>query len=302
MTAILGSLGPLFALILLGLGLRRMDFPGRAFWPTAERLTYYLLFPALLVHRLAEADLGSLEVGTLALAVAGLVAAGSLLAYTAWPLTGLDRIGFTSLYQGTIRFNTYLGMAAAAALFGDPGLAAAALLVALLIPMVNVCCVTVLSVHTGERTDLQGITLALVRNPLIIACALGLALNPFDLPQVLTETLTNLGRAALPLGLLCVGAALKLSAIEGRLRAVLAGTMLRLLVSPLIAFAVGRWLELPPVAFGTLLLFAALPGAPSAYILARQMGGDAPLMAALVAVQTAVASVTLPLVLHLALN
>ena len=69
MTVLLYSLWPLFALIVGGYLLRRHDFPGEAFWPTAERLNYFILFPALLFSSLASAPLDNPALPRLALAV-----------------------------------------------------------------------------------------------------------------------------------------------------------------------------------------------------------------------------------------
>ena len=66
---------------------------------------------------------------------------------------------------------------------------------------------------------------------------------------------------------------------------------------PAAALAVALPLGLHGPAFTTVLLFQALPTASSAYILARQLGGDAPLMAGITAAQTVLGFITIPLVL-----
>ncbi|MEZ5583399.1 MAG: hypothetical protein R3F37_12235 [Candidatus Competibacteraceae bacterium] len=148
---IMGALGPIFSLILLGFGLKLYRFPGEAFWPAAEQLTYFVLFPALLVHRLALAELGDYAVGPFAsVLVAGLLLA-TLLLFLLRPLLGVDGPAFSSVYQGGIRFNTYVGLAAAGALFHLPGSTLAALAMAVLIPLINVLCVGVLT-HAAGKT------------------------------------------------------------------------------------------------------------------------------------------------------
>ncbi|HXH02473.1 MAG TPA: hypothetical protein VNN09_04055 [Candidatus Competibacteraceae bacterium] len=175
-TAILGALLPIFLLIALGYGLRRGDFPGAAFWPYAERLTYYLLLPALLVNELVHAELTAFAVGPLAVVVAGMLGGMSALLYGLKPLLGLSGAVFGSLYQGTIRFNTYVGLAAAAALFQNAGATVAAIVIAIMIPLVNVLCVAVLT-HAQGGLGLRGLLASLARNPLIVACVLGAGLN-----------------------------------------------------------------------------------------------------------------------------
>ena len=139
--AILAALAPIFLLILFGHLLARTGFPGAGFWAPAERLTYYVLFPSLLVSSLATAPLGATALGPLALVLAGSVLAATLLLLLCRPLFGVDGPGFSSVVQGAVRFNTYVGLAAAYALLGQHGLTLAAVAIAVLVPLVNVVCV-----------------------------------------------------------------------------------------------------------------------------------------------------------------
>ncbi len=295
---ILGALGPIFALILLGLGLRRLGFPGDGFWPAAERLTYFLLFPALLVNRLAQARLEEYAVGPVAVVVVALSLGMTALVYALRPWLGVDGPAFSSAYQGAIRFNTYVGLAVALAMFHAEGGTVAALVMALMIPPINVLCVLVLSAHAGRAASTTSVLRGLISNPLILGCLVGIGLNlsGIGLPWGSAAVLDILARAALPLGLLAVGAGLRLAALN-RPGLLVAVGALKLLALPALA-AMLCWLVQPGrLETAVLLTFAALPGSSTAYILARQLGGDAPLMAAIVTVETGLALATLPLVL-----
>ncbi len=298
---IMSALGPVFVLIALGYGLRRALLTDDAFWSGAERLTYFCLFPAMLVTRLANASmLGQDRLGYLFVALACTLGLGLalLLGRRAFPVDGP---GFSSVFQGGIRFNTYVGMAAAASVFGPDGLDAAALLIAFLIPLVNILSVVVLARFAGSKVRPKGIALALLRNPLILACTAGIVLNAggFGLPTGTQGLLSALSGAALPLGLLCVGAGLK-PAVAARQSWILAVVcLLKLVVLPALTAVAAAWVGLNALETGVLVLFAALPGAPTAYVLARQMGGDETLVAAIVTAQTLLAIITLPLILAL---
>jgi predicted permease len=295
---ILGALGPVFALILLGLGLRRFGFPGDGFWPAAERLTYFILFPALLVQRLAVARLSDYAVGPVVAVAVAMLLGMTALVYGLRPWLKVDGPAFTSVYQGVIRFNTYVGLAVALAVFHAEGGTVAALVMAIMIPLINVLCVLVLNAHAGGSVTVAGVARGLITNPLILACLTGIGLNlsGIGLPWGSAAVLEILARAALPLGLLAVGAGLRLEGLR-RPGLLAAASGLKLLALP--ALTAGLCWAAQPGRLETAVLvtFAALPGASTAYILARQLGGDAPLIAAIVTVETAAALVTLPVVL-----
>ena len=295
MQAIVQALLPIFLLISLGFMLRRLELLEDSFWPQLERLTYYLLLPSLLISELLRAPLASFHVSSLALGVVLLLLLMTALLYALERLFPQGGAAFGALYQGAIRFNTYVGIAAASALYGNQGSALAALLLVLLIPLLNVLCVIVLSRAAGQLSP-TALVAGIVRNPLIAGCVLGISLNLSALPlPYLDSVIALLGRAALPLGLLAVGAGLVLRLEHAQAWQLLLNSALKLLLMPLLALAIAQLIGLHGLERTLLVLFAALPTAPSAYILARLMGADAGLMAALITSQTLIALLSLPL-------
>ncbi|RRV17373.1 AEC family transporter [Pseudomonas saudiphocaensis] len=298
-TALLLALWPLFALIVAGYFMHLRGFPNEAFWPGAERINYFILFPALLFSSLANAPLDNPALPRLATGV--LLALG--LAWIALLITrrlrGWPAARFGAIAQGILRFNTYLGLAAVGSLFGSEGLALAALMLALMVPTVNVMSVWALTAERGVSA--RSLLLPILKNPLILACLAGALVNlsGLGLPGGSDRLLGLLAAASLPLGLLCVGAALKPRELGGEVPALGWNSALRLLAVPLLAFAVASVLGLPPMETTILVLFFALPTAPTAYVLTRQLGGDSHLMAGLITLQTLLAAASLPLVLTL---
>lgn len=291
---------PIFLLILLGWGLRKRGIPGDGFWEPVERLTYFVLFPALLASTLAGADVGQLPVPAMAGALWTTLILVSVVMLALRPLLPVEGPGFSSLYQGAIRFNTYIGLSVAVALRGEAGLAAAAVVAAIMVPVINLLCVAMLAQFgSGARPSPLGLLREVAQNPLILACLVGILLNlsGIGLPPLIGPTLEILGRAALPLGLLAVGAALRIQALRGLGIPTAVDASIKLLLSPAIAWGALTLLGVEGVALFAGVLFTALPTAPSAYILARRLGGAAELMAGLVTAQTLLALVTLPLVL-----
>ncbi|MEC5325716.1 AEC family transporter [Aurantimonas sp. A3-2-R12] len=299
MPALFLTLWPLFALILAGLAFRRSGFPGEGFWPAAEKLNYFVLFPALLFASLAKAPLADPTLLGFAAAILVVLAVAAIVLALLRRWRGWPAARYGPLVQGMIRFNTYLGLALVGSLYGTEGLARAAVVLAVLVPAVNVLSVIAL---TAEReTSARQLLMPLVRNPLILACAAGaaFALTGVGLPFGTERFLGLLAAASLPLGLLCVGAALKLAAARAETTTLLLNSAGRLVAMPLVAALVAWLFVLSPLDASLLVIFFALPTAPTAYVLTTQLKGDATLMAGLVTLQTLLAAASLPLVLSL---
>ncbi len=297
---VVNALIPVFALIALGAVLHRTRFIDEPSWRAVERVTYYVLFPCFLFNAIATADFTGQPVGQLALVLVGAIAVMTLLVYAVRPVLRQDGPAFSSVFQGALRFNSYVALAAISALLGTNGIALSAIAVAIMVPLLNTICVTVLVHHASdEESSLALFAHQIAQNPLIIACLLGIAVQLLGLPppKVLATTVDMIGKSALPLGLLAVGASLDLADARARPLPVLVATGLRLLVMPLLVAAGTFLIGIDGIAKTAALICGSVPGASSSYILARQLGGDAPLMANITTAQTLAAMVTMPLIL-----
>lgn len=298
-TAVFLALAPVVILIGLGVGLRRSGFVDRGFWAHAERLAYYVLLPALFFHGLATADLTDQPVAELAAVLILSTAAVSVLVLLIRPLLAVDGPAFTSVFQGSIRFNNYVGVTLAAGLFGAQGIALAAICNAAIVPTVNLLCVMVFARHGTVRLSAGGVVRQLAANPLILSSLAGIVfqLAGWRSPPGITAALQTLGAAALPIGLLCVGAALDFGTARRWIGPVATSSVVKFAAMPAATLVLAIPFGLHGPALMTALMFQALPTASSAYILARQLGGDAALMAGITAMQTVLALVAIPLVL-----
>lgn len=294
--SVLIALIPAALLIALGYGLRRSGFIAADFWPQAERLCYYVLLPALFINGLATADLRAVPVWGLAGAVIAATTAVSAIIVASRPLLRVDGAAFTSIFQGGVRFNNYVGVTLAVGVLGPPGVALAAICNAAIVPTVNVLCVLAFARFGATRLNGWRALRQVAQNPLILACGVGMALqaNGVGLPPGVDQATRALGAASMPLGLLCVGAALSFGAARAWLGPVLIASGFKLFVMPAAAVTASAAFGLTDSAALTALLFLSLPTASSSYILARQLGGDAPLMAGVTAAQTLLAAVTIP--------
>lgn len=283
---------PDFGTILLGALLsRRFDF-GRGFWEGAERLVYYVLFPALLFNSILNARF-SLATDSLLLAagVATLLGAAAL-GFLARPLFGTQPVLFASAVQTAYRYNSYVGLALAQSLFGARGVALFALILSVSIPLANLIAVTTLARH-GKSNLLR----ELATNPLILSTGSGLLahLAGLQLPDFLGIFLTRMGSASLSLGLLCIGAGLAFTTVKDDPRSLGWFTFVKLVATPALAVAIAWLLGLRGLEAQVVVLFGALPTASSAYILAVRMGGQPAPVAVLITAQTLAAMLTLPL-------
>jgi predicted permease len=286
------TITPIFLLILLGVGMRRWFGLSADFWPQLDRLIYYVFFPALLFNSLShfKIDLGA---ATPMLSVATLyMFAGIALGYAAKYLFRAPPKVFSATFQSSFRFNSYVGLAIAGGLHGQDGLAAIGLLMGFMVPVANVASVLVLARHS-ESHWLKEILL----NPLIMATTGGIAfsLAELPLPILLNTTLELLSQASLPMGLIAVGAGLRLQGLHSQRGTLWYGVTMKLLVLPGIAWSLASAFGLSGVYFNIAVLMAALPVSTVAYVLAKRMGGDGDTIAAQVMLSTLLSALTLPL-------
>ncbi|MDO5698646.1 MAG: AEC family transporter [Dermatophilus congolensis] len=316
-TSLTAALLPTAALIALGWLLRNRWHFTDTFWPGLERLTYFFLLPSLFVSGLARADFGGVNLGAMALVLAS---SSVLAAFLTWALRRVitaDGPAFTSVFQGGIRFNNYIGLVVATALYGADGLVLAALCNAILVPIVNVTSTITLARHGGGQARGYAVAREVATNPLVVACVVGAGLNLLGHSPVgsfatttpvlshalvgLGEFVRILGTAALPIGLLCVGAGLRRPEGSARTTSLIAWSMgLRFVTVPAMTYGIALAAGLTGPAATVALLFQSIPTASSAYMLARRLGGDAPLMAAIIAAQTVAGLATIPIWLVLA--
>lgn len=302
MVIIINALLPVFLIIALGWGIRRMGFADSALWVPLERLIYFILFPCLLVQTLATADLAGVDVGPMgaALLSAIFVMTGGLTVMRA--RLNLNGAEYSSLFQGAVRWNGFVGIAAASSLFGSAGVTLMAIAIAFMVPTVNLLSIYVLTRHaSAQPAHMRAALIAVIRNPLIVACLIGILLNVsgLGLAPVIDTSFDVLGSAALPLGLLAVGAALDLSHMRQFGGPILLGTGLKMLGMPLLVALTTWGFGVEGITRDIAILCASVPGATSSYILARQLGGDARMMAGMITATTVVALVTMPLILAL---
>jgi len=288
---------PDFLLIVLGFVLCRHTALNRGVWDAVERLVYYLLFPVLLFNSILKSPLQPGQTLSLAAASVGTVACGIALVFAIGRWPGVNARLHASGAQTAFRFNSFIALALAERLGGPTGLAWMALSIALCVPLCNVAAVWPLARHGGHSYGRE-----LLRNPLILSTVAGLIANLAGLrfPEAMATTLQRIGLAALPLGLMGAGASLRWGGLRAAPGLATSFMMIRHAILPAIAIGLTAALALPPGQRTIVVLFASLPTASSAYVLASRMGGDGAFVAGLVTLSTLLGMLSVPLWLALA--
>lgn len=287
---------PDLALITLGFVLSRKADWGQDLWPGLEKLVYYVMFPTLIFHSIVRNAIEWDVARPVFFAVVVIVLSTAALGALARPLLKPSTLRHASALQCAFRFNSYLLLSISQTLGGFKGVAIGAIVLASAVPLCNLLAVAALA-HRSSR----GLFKELLTNPLIIATLAGIAFNllQWKLPAVVDTFAQRTGSAALALGLMTVGAGVRLGAMRGDLPLIAWLTAVKLIAAPLIALGVSRLFDLPPDAARILLVFGALPTATASYVLATRMGGDGPYVAVCVTASMLAAVVTLPLWLTL---
>jgi len=288
---------PAFALLALGALLKRSLLRDDAVWAGMERLIYWVLLPSLIIAALSPLDLATLPLGRVAAAIWAALALGTLAALALARLLRLAHPAMTSVLQGGIRFNNLMGFAIVGALFGAEGTGFGAVATGIIVPFVQTV-TTLAFAFDGTRGPPRPGTILrqLALNPLLLAVAIGFGIAALGgLPAGLAPTVQTLGRASVALGLLCVGAALSLQSFSDRVGVQAATGVLKLMVMPAATWGFCTLFGVPPLATAVAVVFMALPTAATSYVMARALGGDARLMAAITTTEHVASVLTLPL-------
>ena len=294
------ALAPLLVLIVAGYGLKRTRYFPPELWSGMEKLTYFVLLPALLIHTLGNHDLANSPWSLMLEVVLGTVLMSALVLVLFFLVqNSIGGATFTSIFQGGVRFNSYIALAVSQSLYGIDGLRLTSVAMGFMVVLMNLLCVMALIKWgaNGSR-GAKPFVREVIRNPLIVACMIGwfLSLGNIELPAMIEQVLVFIGKAALPIGLLVVGSALKPELIRGHFKAVTLSSSVQYILKPLLVASLIYVTGLAGVAASVLFIAFMTPTATSSYILARQMGGDAETMASIVTFQTLLGFVAMPVI------
>ena len=300
------ALAPIFVTIMLGLALKKSGLVKEEHWRGVEHLSFYVLFPAIIVRSMINADFTGIPVARmLAALVCGMATMQLIMFVSRSPfekMLGVTTASYSSVFQGTGRWHTFIGLAIMPLLFGDAGLALAAVAAGAITPLSNIVSTVVMKLWCSDtKPNKLELVTSVARNPFIAAILIGAAINVSGLkiPVMIDQSLELIGKGALGIALLSGGAGLRFSNIRHDALPVGVAVVAKLFIVP-VFMAFYCWLfGVDGLARSVTILAGGVPTAAVAYIFARKMGGDAPLMANITTAQIVVSAFSLPLVLYL---
>jgi malonate transporter and related proteins len=297
---------PVFIVILLGFGLRRSGVIAEAHWVGIDQICYFVLFPAIIFKEIAAADFSRIPVWSMAISMMlAVTTMFALLLVLQKPLSAALRLNgpqFSSLFQGATRFHTFIALAIIPIYFGQSALALGGLSAAAMIPLLNIVNVGVLSANAKARqVDAPTMLMTIVKNPFVLSSLGGILWQVLQLPlpALGVQVLDMIGKGALGLALLAVGAGLRIDEAISARGPVVTASVLKLLLMPVF---MALWLRLFGVtgeAAAVAILCGAVPTGSGAYILAKQLGGDAAMVANILTLQVICAAITIPFMLNM---
>ncbi|WP_371168498.1 AEC family transporter [Aliiroseovarius sp. 2305UL8-7] len=267
-------------------------------WPAIETLSFRLLIPVILLRLIAQVDLSSGAIGPFVITLCTVCALAALVAFglRLIPQSKLSDPSFTTLFQTTTRVNGFVALAGAELFLGTQGAALIAVAMAVLIAPINVVNILLLTAFGPQKASVRGIAVSLVKNPLIQATILALAINllGIHIPKPIDDTLELIGRAALGVGILAIGAGISLRRLLVPRWQVLLGVILRPGLTLGLLVVIAPVFGLTPQQTLAACFVFGVACATNGYVVARQMGGDAELYADIMTWQTVISLIVLP--------
>lgn len=308
MHSVFYSVLPIFFITLIGSIIKRKWLTSDEFWHGLEKLSFYLLFPAVLFEHISKIDLVSLEVLKLVLAliISTLLISVGLVFYQV--KKSYDRIQFTSVFQGATRYNNYIFFALGSALFGDEGLTIVATISPYMIVLTNLTSVIAFAYYIPKRAS--GISRkasflligkSIISNPLIIASIIGFVFNYFQvaLNPGIKNTIQSLADSALAIGIIIVGASLKFKIEQEHIRQIFFTSSIKLILMPITTFIILWFMSISGTARSVGVLYSCLPCASTSYILSRQLGGDPETMSSIITFTTIFSILSLSILMYI---
>jgi len=261
--------------ILIGYVVGRVGVLGEHAPKVMSRLVFFVLSPALLFTVLADADVHTLFSSMLA--VSAIAAVLSCLIFAGIALLvfrrGIPETVIGSISAGYVNANN-IGIPVAVYVLGNTAYSAPVILLQLLV--LAPISLTILDISTSGSVSIGRVLMQPVRNPLIIASALGVVVSvtELEIPMAVMEPFRIVGAAAVPLVLIAFGMSLhgdRLLAPGSDRRGIVVASAIKLAVMPVIAWVFGRFVfGLDHEHLFAVVVLAGLPTAQNVFVFAQR--------------------------------
>lgn len=292
----LNAVAPMFLLIGVGLAVRAAGLLSEETVHQANSLCFRVFVSTLLFYNIYKTDLSAIE----NLPMVGFCAAGVLVEFLAglWIVKAADRRPPVRgvMLQAFFRTNlVLLSLPIIRSIYGESVLGTTTLVVAVIVPLINVLSVVALELFRGGQVKPAAIVRGIFKNPLVLGTLVGLVflLTGLRLPHIPEKAVADLASAATPLALVLLGASLNVRSLGSQRRNVTICMLERLVVSPALFVTLAAALGIRGMPLACVMLTFGCPVAVNSFTMAMEMDGDVDLAGELVLVSTGLSCVTL---------
>ncbi len=307
MQDIVHNILPIFLIAFIGSIIRRKWIKSDEFWRGLEKLSFYLLFPAVLFKQISSVEINQAEILRLVSALILATAIVSIILIYYQTKNKYDKIYFTSIFQGGIRYNNYILFGLSKALFGKDGLSIIATISPYMIIFTNILSIMIFVIYAPKergisfKDNMVIMIKSVAINPFVLASLLGFAFNYFHLSLNVgvDKTIENLADSALVIGVLIVGASLRFKLDPEHINMVTFTSFIKLIIMPIVTYIILWSLSITGINKSAGILFSCMPCASSAYILSRQLGGDPETMSSIITFTTVLSVFSLSMLVYI---
>lgn len=289
--------------------IKRNWISSEEFWRGLEKISYFILFPATLFNFIHNANFQlNTIINLITVLILSTILVGGMMILYKSRNTHLTGKQFTSMFQGSIRYNSYFFFSISSTVLTNEGMSIVSAVAAVMMIVTNLLVIGVFYTYVKDTTRNQHWTIYLSRtiitNPLIIASFLGIFCNIVDIHLTfsLQNTLNLVAGAAFPIGALIIGASLKLSfKNNNEVQNLVIVSLSKLLVLPVVTIFGMYMFNIHGIPKIVGIIYSALPTASNSYVLSRQLGGDSSMMSNIISINTCLSLIPLLILLNIVL-
>lgn len=292
---------PIFLVMVLGWFLKQKGMLSEEFVNVANKFNFSVTLPFMVFRDIAAVDIRAVFDLKYVLFCA---ISSSICFWVIWAMAKIfikDKSIIGAFVQASFRSSAaVMGLAFISNLYGPSAMGPLMIIGA--VPLYNIYSVIVLTFEAEEEQDggrdtgkIREACINIVKNPIIISIALGLAasLLKLDFPVLVDKTVDNVAKMATPLALVTLGAGFEGRKALAKIRPTLAAAFIKLVAQAAVFIPIAIWLGFTGEKLIGIMVMLAAPATPSCYIMAKNMKNDGVLTASIVVCTTLLAAFTL---------